>query len=123
MLLEPLIGVERVLLAFEFFRIGQFAAGCEHPVLRLEPRSIGPGRLRRGRGGRARTRSNAGDTLRRLRDLHAGDEPFQITLLFGVEVAGLVRGGRLEVGLAHSAGTCVGAVRGAGAAALGLWVM
>ncbi len=46
-LLQPLIGVERMLLALELFRIGEFAAGGEQAVLRLERGRIGPGRLRR----------------------------------------------------------------------------
>ena len=64
--------------------------------------------------------AGAGDALRRLGDLHTGDEPFEVAFLFGVEIAGLLRGGGFEVGLAHSAGTRVGAVSGAGAAAAGL---
>ena len=64
----------------------------------------------------------AGHAFRRLGDLHASDEPFQVAFLFRVEIAGLFGGSGLEVSLAHSAGTCVGAASGAGAAARGLWV-
>ena len=67
--------------------------------------------------------ASAGDAFCRLGDLHAGDEPFQVTLLFRFEIAALARCDGFEVGLAHSAGTRVGAVSGAGAAVRGLWVM
>ena len=117
-ILEPLVGVERMLLALELLLIGEFLAGGEDAVLRLEPGGIGPDRLGRRRGGPARRRRR--NAFRRLGDLHAGDEPFQVALLFGVEIAGLFGGSGLEVSLAHSAGTCVGAVerRGRGGARL-----
>ena len=53
---------------------------------------------------------------------HTGNEPFEVAFLFGVEVAGLLRGRLFEVGFAHSAGTRVGAASGTGAAVRGLWV-
>ncbi len=118
--LQPFVGVERMLLALEFLRIGKFAAAGENAVLRLEARRVRSGRLggsRRIAGGR-----HAADALCRLGDLHAGDKTFQVAFLFGIEIAVRVGGGGLEVGLVHSAGTCVGAVKGAGAAARGLWV-
>ena len=110
-----------MLLALELFLIGKFAAGGDEPVLRFQT-----GRVRTnwfgGRNGPAAARSS-GDALGRLGNLHAGDEPFEVAFLFGVEIAGLLRGRLLEVGLAHSAGTRVGAASGAGAAVRGLWVM
>src|SRR6516162_4230191 len=36
--LQPLVSVERVKLALEFFRIGKLAAGFDHAVLRAKPR-------------------------------------------------------------------------------------
>ena len=109
-----------MLLALELLLIGEFLAGGDDAVLRLEPGGIGPDRLGRRRGvaaGRC-----AGHAFRRLGDLHASDKPFQVAFLFRVEIAGLFGGSGLEVSLAHSAGTCVGAASGAGAAARGLWV-
>ena len=117
------LGIEGMFVALELFLIGKFAAGSERAVLRFERRSVGAGRLGwRRRSGRSR-RNSAGNASCRLGDLHAGNEPFEIALLLGVEIAGLPRGDLLEVGLGHSAGTRVGAVRGAGAAMRGLWVI
>ena len=48
--LQPLVGVERMLLALELFLIGQFAARCEQPVLRFQTR---PHRARPARAPRA----------------------------------------------------------------------
>ena len=118
---QPLVGVERMLLALELLLIGEFLAGGDDAVLRLEPGGVRPDRLGRRRGAAARRR-RAGDAFRRLGDLHAGDKTFQVAFLFRVEIAGLFGGSGLEVSLAHSAGTCVGAASGAGAAARGLWV-
>ena len=121
--LQALVGIEGMFVALELFLIGKFAAGSERAVLRFERRSVGAGRLGwRRRSGRSR-RNSAGNASCRLGDLHAGNEPFEIALLLGVEIAGLPRGDLLEVGLGHSAGTRVGAVRGAGAAMRGLWVI
>ena len=110
-----------MLLALEFFRIGELAAGSEHAALRFQRRRVRAGRLGRQRS--ARRRRHAGDAFCRLGDLHAGDEPFQVTLLFRFEIAALACCDGFEVRLAHSAGTRVGAVSGAGAAVRGLWVM
>ncbi len=88
--------------------------------MRLQPGSVRPDRLGRGGGSATVAGGSTGDAFRRFGDLHAGDEPFQIALLFGVEVAGLSRGRRFEIGLGHSAGTRVGAAKGAGAALRGL---
>ena len=89
LLLQPLVAVERMLLALELFLVGELAAGCEHAVLRLECRRVGADRLRR-RGAAAPARAAAAPAMlaRRLGDLHAGDEAFEIALLFGVEIAG-----------------------------------
>src|SRR6516162_1295472 len=40
--LQPLVSVERVKLAFEFFWIGKLAAGFDHAVLRAQSGGIGP---------------------------------------------------------------------------------
>jgi hypothetical protein len=117
-LLEALVAVEGMLLALELFLIGKLFAGSEHAVLRFEGRSIRSGRLRRR--SRATCHRNAGDALRRLCNLHAGDKALQIAFLFGAEIAGLICGRGFEIGLAHSAGTRVAAASGAGAAARGL---
>ena len=110
-----------MLLALEFFRIRKFTAARENAVLRLEPGCVRPGRFG-GSGGSAGSRG-AADALCRLGDLDASDEAFQVAFLFGIEIAVLVGGRGLELGLVHSAGTCVGAVSGTGAATRGLWVM
>ena len=121
-LLQPLVRVEWMLLALEFFLIGKFAAGAKPAgsAPSVRPRPAQRVRLPQRR---LRRRRSTGDALGRLGNLHAGDEPFQVAFLFGVEVAGLCRGRLLEVSLAHSAGTRVGAASGAGAAVRGLWVM
>jgi len=110
-----------MLLAFEFFRIGELAAGSEHAALRFQRRRVRAGRLGRQRS--AGRRRSPGNVFCRLGDLHPGDEPFQVAFLFRFEIAGLCRCDGFEVRLAHSAGTRVGAVSGAGAAVRGLWVM
>ena len=86
-----------MLLALELLRIGQLAAGREHAVLRLERGGIRADRLGAQRAAAAAAGGAAPAALRRLGDLQAGDEAFQIALLFGLEVAGcrLVR--RLEM--------------------------
>ena len=105
-----------MLLALELLRIGELAAGSEHAILRLERRRIRTGRLRQ-RGGRAGEAPAPPTLFGRLGDLQAGDEAFEITLLFGLEVAGRAESLRLEVdSVAHSAGTCVGSGTAAGAA-------
>jgi len=119
-LLQALVGVERMLLALELFLIGELAARREHAVLSVERRCVWTRWLRR-RGGAWRS-IGAAKALCRLGDLKAGDKSFQVAFLFGFEVAGRRRGHGLEIDLAHSAGTRVGAVRCAGAAARGLWV-
>jgi hypothetical protein len=107
-----------MLFALELFLVGELAAGSKDAVLGFERRGIGPGRL--GGDDPAAAGSSTGDAFRRLGDLHAGDEPFQVALLLGLEIAGLARGEELEVRLVHSAGTRVGAASGAGAAVRGL---
>ena len=119
MRLQPLISIEWMLLAFELFGIGKFPARSEHAVLRRKPRGV---RARGFRRSDSCTRHGAGYALRRFGNLHSGDEPFQITLLLGVEIAG-IGGGGFEVRLGHSAGTCAGPVSGAGAKLRGLCVM
>src|SRR5581483_1969401 len=100
-----------MLVALEFFLIGELAARSEHAVLRVERRSVGTRRLRHR--GRARCRARAAYALCGLGDLNASDKPLQVAFLFGFEVAARRRGHGLEVGLAHSAGTRVGEVKGA----------
>ena len=113
-----------MLLALELFRIGQLAAGRQNAVLRLQRGSVRTDRL--GSGRRARTCGHgARDTLCGLGDLRAGDEAFKIAFLLGVEVASHCLARRLENAAgfaAHSAGTCVGMVRGTATVA-GLCVM
>ncbi len=115
-----------MLLALEFLRVGQLAAGLEHAVLRFQSGGVGADRLRRGGGSRPRqSRGRAGKTFRRARDLQAGGEALQIALLFGLEVAGrpLTRRLVIDAGLrGHSAGTCVGMASG-GESLRGLCVM
>ncbi len=125
-LLQPLVGVERMLLALELLRVRQLAAGLEHAVLRLERGGIGTDRLRRGRSERPRQPGGrAGEALCRLGDLQTGGKALQIALLFGLEVAGCRCARQLEIDAGfrrHSAGTCVGMVSGA-TALRGLCVM
>ena len=124
--LEPLVSVERMLLALEFLRVGQLAAGREHAVLRLERGGVGADRLRRGgRQPRPAGFRRAGEPFRRLGDLQAGGEAFQIAFLFGLEVAGCRLASQLEIAAGlrrHSAGTCVGIASG-GESLRGLCVM
>ena len=125
-LLQPLVSVERMLLALELLRVGQLAAGLEHAVLRLERGGIGADRLRRGGGKRPRQAcGRAGEPLRRLGDLQTGGKALQIALLFGLEVAGCRCARQLEIAAGlrgHSAGTCVGMASG-GETLRGLCVM
>ena len=51
-ILQPLVSVERMLLALELLRVRQLAAGLEHAVLRLERGGVGADRLGRGRRSR-----------------------------------------------------------------------
>jgi hypothetical protein len=88
--LEPLVRVEGMLVALEFFRIRQLAAGGEHAILCLARGGLGTDRL-----DRQRVRGCA-NSLRRLGDLQARDEAFEISLLFGLEVAGRGFARRLE---------------------------
>ena len=116
-------------VALEFFRIGQLAAGGEHAILRLARGGLGSDQFGRGRrgGGDGASRSGASHAFGRLGDLQAGDEPFQISLLFGFEVASSRFASELKIvpGFRrHSAGTCVGDVSGAGDfAGRGVWVL
>src|SRR6185312_16659575 len=120
--LEFLIGIEGMLLALDLLLVGKLAAARDRQVLRLQRRSVGAGRLRcRRRRGGAGSSPGTRHALRGLGDLKAGDEAFEIALLLRLEVARRHRGG-LEFGLAHSAGTWLGAVSGAGAETFGLCV-
>ncbi len=80
LLLQPLIGVERMLLALEFLLVGKLAAGLDGAVLRFEVDRVGADRLGCGGGGLA--------VSRRARDLEAGGEALQVALLLGREIAG-----------------------------------
>jgi hypothetical protein len=80
------IAVERMQFALELLLVGELVARPDHPVLGAPMGRVGSGRLRRrGRRGR-RGASAAGDAPGRLRDLQAGDETFEITLLFRLEI-------------------------------------
>ena len=105
-----------MLLALELLRVGQLAAGLEHAVLRLERGGVGADRFGRRCSRRSRqSGGRAGKSFRGARDLQTGGEALQVTLLFGLEVAGC-RLRRLQGGFRrHSAGTCDGMVSGAGA--------
>ena len=103
-----------MLLALELLLIGQLAAGREHAVLRLERGGIGTDRLGRGR---RRTGGSAAPAtpLAALAICNAGDEAFQISLLLGLEVAGLRAVVPLRSASLIPPATPVGAVSGAGA--------
>src|SRR5689334_22034190 len=79
LVLEPGIGVERVLLALELFLLRELAAAGNRLVLRQQ--MLGVGARRNARRGFARA-------ARRARDLEAGGEPLQIALLLWREVPG-----------------------------------
>src|SRR4029077_15646457 len=81
LILQLLIAVERMQLALEFLRVRQLAAGLYGAVLGALRRGVGAARVCRHRI-RWRCRSAvAGRRPRRLRDLQAGHEAFEITLL------------------------------------------
>src|SRR6185437_13075134 len=119
LLLQCLVGVERLLLALDLLLIGELAATRDDAVLRLQRGGIGTDRLARGRW---RAAHRAGDALDRLGDLHPGDKALEIALLLRLELAGCQIDRGLEVDLAHSAGTWLGMVNGAGAESFGLCV-
>ena len=107
-----------MLLALELLLVGEFASGLQDAVLRAPVFGIRTDRLRRGRRASGSRRvAAAGDAACGARDLQAGREAFEIALLLGREIArhrfrrrarfGICR--RHANGLAHSAGTCVGA--------------
>ena len=78
-----------MLLALELLLVGQLAAGLDDAVLGGDV-----GRIRAGRHGRRRSAcgrragGRAREAARRLRDLQAGHEAFEITLLLGLEITG-----------------------------------
>jgi hypothetical protein len=82
--LQALVTVERMQLALEFFLLGEFAAGFDDAILRARMLGIRADRL----GRRRRRRRRTAGWPRRLGDLQAGHETFEIALLFGVEIAG-----------------------------------
>ena len=81
LLLQPVVGVERMLLALELLLVGELAARRRDAVLRLEMDRVGSGRLALAAGQRA---------ARRARGVEAGDEAFEIAFLVGGEIAGHV---------------------------------
>src|SRR3569832_2716258 len=113
-----------MLLAHDHLLVGELATARDRRVLRLLRCRIGTGWLR-GRVRRCGAGNGPGacNAFRGLGDLDAGDEALVIALLLGLEVAGRQIGCWLEVGLAHSAGTWLGAASGAGAETRGLCVM
>src|SRR4051812_16190574 len=78
LLLQPPIGIEGMLLAFEFFLIGELAAGLERTILRAHVLGVGTNRLRLKRAGATAP----------ARDLQPGGKAFEIALLLGHEIAG-----------------------------------
>ena len=80
--LEPFVAVEGVQFTLEFLLLGKLAAGLEHPLLRAQMCGVRAARLRRP-GARG-----AALDARGLGDLQAGDEAFEVALLFGAEIAG-----------------------------------
>src|ERR1700680_4589537 len=82
---ELLVAVERMQLALEFFRVRQLAAGLDGAILGAQRRGVGSDRfccccVCWGRCGTITRRGS-----RRLRDLQAGHEAFEITLLLWLE--------------------------------------
>src|SRR5262249_19517278 len=81
--LEALVAVERVQLALEFLWIGEFLAGADETVLRLDGGSVWADRLgaaAAGYSGGAVARLQA---TRGARRLQAGHETFQVAFLLG----------------------------------------
>src|SRR4029077_10441481 len=111
LVLELLIAVERMQLALEFFRVRQLAAGLDDAVLRPLRRGVGAHRFCR-HCVRWRCRSAvAGRSSRCLRDLQAGHEAFEITLLLRLEISrhsALPYSSNVSSDSRYSAGTPVG---------------
>jgi hypothetical protein len=78
LLLEPVIGVEGMLLALEFFLLGELAAAPMHAILRLEWMASGPVGFAARRRGVPWPRARP--AIR--------DEAFEIAFLVGAEIAG-----------------------------------
>ena len=78
LILQALIGIERMLLALEFLLVGELAAGRNDAVLRPDVHRIRTRRL--GFRRRAAPRCPGGG--------QAGHEAFEVALLVGAEVAG-----------------------------------
>ena len=82
---ELLVAVEGMQLALELLLVGELAAALDDAILGGDVRSVGAGDdRRRRRGGCGRPWKPA----RRLGDLQAGHEAFEIPLLFGFEITG-----------------------------------
>ena len=91
--LQPLVSVERMKLALEFFWIGELAPGLDRAILRAQSRSVGPDRLGGGTcsairpGGGGRRRAIAACRTQSLCDLQSGHQAFEIALLLWFEIA------------------------------------
>ena len=76
LLLQPRIGIERMLLALEFFLVGELLAGGCDLVLRLDMRGIRPGRFGIRLAGVA-----AAEAAPHPADLQAGGKAFEVAFL------------------------------------------
>ena len=81
LLLEPRIGVKRVLLALDLLLFVELAAASNGLILREDVLGVGAGRDRVGRLAARQTAAGTGD-------LQARGEAFEIALLLGGEIAG-----------------------------------
>src|ERR1700682_3413640 len=81
LLLQPRIGIERMLFALVLLLIGEFLARCRDLVLRLDMHSLRSGRLRICLAGIAATETTADPA-----DLQAGGETFEVAFLLGGKV-------------------------------------
>jgi hypothetical protein len=86
--LELLIAVERVQFALELLLVGKLAAGLDDAILGGDVRRIRAGHCRRRRCACGCRAGGARKAARRLRDLQAGHEALEITLLLRLEITG-----------------------------------
>jgi len=80
---QPRIGIERMLLTFELFLVGELLARCRDLVLRLDVRGIRPARL-----GIRLAAVNAAEAAPHPADLQAGGKAFEVAFLLVGKVDG-----------------------------------